>query len=233
VEERGAAAMAGLDAVESAVFALLGLLLAFSVSGALQRFDERRLLILQEANAIGTAYDRLDLLQPEASMAAKAKLKAYLQARIDTYRQPLEFSLINESAVYSDEFTARTTALKSELWTQVVGACPNATYNTTCSILLPTLTSVFEVGLQRRGANERHPPAVIFAMLFGLGLIGSLLAGFGMAAAEKQSRLHVFAFAFALAFALYVVVNLEFPRLGFIHVGYFDHFLVEMLAKMN
>ena len=42
VGDRGAAAMAGLDAVESAVFALLGLLLAFAVSGALQRFDERR-----------------------------------------------------------------------------------------------------------------------------------------------------------------------------------------------
>jgi hypothetical protein len=48
--------MAGLTTVEGAVFALIGLLLAFTISGALQRFDERRQLVIQEANAVSTAY---------------------------------------------------------------------------------------------------------------------------------------------------------------------------------
>ena len=47
-----AAAVVGLNAVEGAIFALMGLVLAFAISGALQRFDERKQLILQEANAI-------------------------------------------------------------------------------------------------------------------------------------------------------------------------------------
>src|SRR5947209_19156107 len=52
----------GIGAIEAAVFALLGLLLGFSLAGSTSRLDTRRELIIQEANAIGTAYLRLDLL---------------------------------------------------------------------------------------------------------------------------------------------------------------------------
>jgi hypothetical protein len=233
VGDRGPASLLGLAAVESAVFALLGLLLAFSVSGGLQRFDERRQLIVQEANAISTAYDRLDLLEPDERTAVKAKLKAYLESRIEIYREPIEFDIVNERAIYAKEAAERTAALQADLWSAAVAACPNAAYKTTCSILLPNISAIFEIALQRWSANEKHPPAIIFVMLFGLGLVGSLLAGFGMAASETQSRIHVLAFAFALAFALFVVTNLEFPRLGFIRVNMFDHFLFDTLARMK
>jgi hypothetical protein len=52
-------AMAGLATVEGAIFGLMGLLLAFTIAGALQRFDDRRQLVIQEAAAVTTAYDRL------------------------------------------------------------------------------------------------------------------------------------------------------------------------------
>jgi len=80
-----------LNAVEGAVFALLGLLLAFALSGALQRFDERRQLILQEANAIRAAYDRLDVLEGDARHELKAELKEYLNQRLELYRLPITF----------------------------------------------------------------------------------------------------------------------------------------------
>ena len=56
----------GVGVIDGAVFALPGLLLAFTFSGAAARFDTRRHLIVEEANAIGTAYLRLDLLPPDA-----------------------------------------------------------------------------------------------------------------------------------------------------------------------
>ena len=65
----------GLNAIEGAVFALMGLVLAFAISGALQRFDERKQLILQEANAISDAYDRLDLLGNPAGPELQSVLK--------------------------------------------------------------------------------------------------------------------------------------------------------------
>ena len=58
----GDSAGEGVGAIEGAVFGLMGLLLAFTFSGAASRFEGRRQLIVDEANAIGTAYLRLDLL---------------------------------------------------------------------------------------------------------------------------------------------------------------------------
>ena len=63
--------MSGLPTIEGAIFALIGLLLAFTISGALQRFDERRQLVVQEANAVMTAYDRLALLGARCERACR------------------------------------------------------------------------------------------------------------------------------------------------------------------
>src|SRR5512134_4028601 len=73
----GDAARAGAGVVEGAVFALLGLLIAFTFSGAAARFDQRRALIVEEANAIGTAYLRLDLLAVGAQPAIKQNFQKY------------------------------------------------------------------------------------------------------------------------------------------------------------
>src|SRR6058998_1503486 len=62
----GSEGIGGLATVEGAIFGLMGLLLAFTISGALQRFDDRRQLVIQEANAISTAYDRLGLFEGDA-----------------------------------------------------------------------------------------------------------------------------------------------------------------------
>src|SRR5262249_16488737 len=85
---KDAGTMAGLTTVEGAVFALIGLLLAFTISGALQRFDERRQLVIQEANAASTAHDRLAIFQGEVARDLQNKLRDYVQARIDLYRMP-------------------------------------------------------------------------------------------------------------------------------------------------
>src|SRR6476469_6533184 len=99
--QKGAGSMAGLTTVEGAVFALIGLLLAFTISGALQRFDERRQLVIQEANAVSTAYDRLGLLEGGVSNNLQMKLKDYVRARIDLYRMPHDFSLWQQTELFS------------------------------------------------------------------------------------------------------------------------------------
>lgn len=92
LDRRGEGALAGLGSVEAAIFALMGLILAFTISGALQRFDERRQLILKEVSAVSSAYDRIDLLDDEARAELKAKLKNYFEARIKLYRDGIGFS---------------------------------------------------------------------------------------------------------------------------------------------
>ncbi|HEY5866855.1 MAG TPA: DUF4239 domain-containing protein, partial [Candidatus Tectomicrobia bacterium] len=72
----------GIGAIEGAVFGLMGLLIAFTFSGATSRFDTRRQLIVEEANAIGTAYLRLDLLPAAAQPALRELFRRYVDARL-------------------------------------------------------------------------------------------------------------------------------------------------------
>jgi hypothetical protein len=76
----------GLGAVQAAVFGLLGLLLAFTFSGAASRFDARRQLVVEEANAIGTTYHRLDLLPPEQRQNLQQGMRDYVDARLALYQ---------------------------------------------------------------------------------------------------------------------------------------------------
>ncbi len=232
-QQNEAANMAGLTTVEGAVFALIGLLLAFTISGALQRFDERRQLVVQEANAASTAYDRLGLFEGDVGRNLQIKLKDYVEARIDLYRMPHDFSLWRRSELFSPEQQGKAVDLKNKVWDATVAACPQASFRPACAQALPALTSLFEVARLRLGASEKHPPQIVYVMLFGLGLGGSLLAGFGMAAAAARSWIHMLIFAATLTVTLYAVTDMEYPRLGLIRIEDFDHFLVDAHRQMQ
>jgi hypothetical protein len=77
----------GLGAIEGAIFGLLGLILAFSFSGALTRFDARRHLVVEEANDIGTAWLRVALLPADAQPPMRDLFRRYLDSRIEVYRK--------------------------------------------------------------------------------------------------------------------------------------------------
>src|SRR5256885_912298 len=77
----------GIGAIEAAVFALLGLLLGFSFAGGTSRLDARRQLIVQESNAIGTAYLRLDTLAAGDQTEMRRLFREYLDARLRVYQK--------------------------------------------------------------------------------------------------------------------------------------------------
>jgi hypothetical protein len=79
------AAKGGTGTLDAAVFGLLGLILAFSFGGAAARYDARRQLIVEEANAIGTAWLRIDLLPSETRPAIRDRFRRYLDSRLLVY----------------------------------------------------------------------------------------------------------------------------------------------------
>src|SRR5512134_2321727 len=105
----------GVGVVDGAIFALLGLLIAFTFSGAASRFDTRRQLIVEETNDIGTAYLRLDLLPADAQAALRESFRRYVEARLEYYRS-LPDNVVAEQA------RAKATKLHEEIWRQAVAA---------------------------------------------------------------------------------------------------------------
>ena len=217
----------GVGAVEGAVFGLLGLLLAFTFSGASGRFDERRHLIVEEANEIGTAYLRLDLLKPDARDQLQEKFKAYLDARLAVYRK------IPDLAAVQAEID-RSKALQNEIWSLAVVACRDADLPAPAAqLLLPALNEMIDITTTRTMAAMMHPPLIVFTMLAVLALASALLIGYSMAAGGTRSWIHMIAFAFFMTLTIYVIVDMEYPRLGFIRVDSFDKVLVDLRQEMK
>jgi hypothetical protein len=146
---------------------------------------------------------------------------------------PHDFSVWKRTEFFSEEQQDKILDLKNRLWDAAVAACPQAGFRPACAQSLPSLAGLFEVARTRVGASEKHPPQIIYVMLFGLGLGGSLLAGFGMAAAKSRSWIHMIIFAATLTVTLYALTDMEYPRLGLIRIESFDHFLIDAHQQMQ
>lgn len=223
---KGGSGSGGLGTVDAAVFGLLGLLIAFTFSGAAARFDARRHLIVEEANDIGTAYLRLDLLPASTQPALRESFRRYLDSRLAVYRK------LPDVAAARREL-AESARLQQEIWTETVSACRAADSPAVASLVLSALNAMIDITTTRTHAAQMHPPTSIFAMLFGLSLAGGLLVGYALGANNTRSWLHRCAFAAIMALAVYVILDLEYPRLGLIRLDRSDQVLVDLRESMK
>jgi hypothetical protein len=216
----------GLGTVEALTFGLLGLLLAFTFSGAAARLDTRRGQIVDEANAVGTAWLRLDLLPANAQPKLRQAFRNYTDSRIAVYRTFSQSGLDAARAEY-----ARSTALQQEIWTEAVAASrevPSAAV-----ILLPALNAMFDIATTRLAATQMHPPAIVFVVLALVSLVCGFLVGYEMGATEVVSRSHMIMLALVLSVTFYLILDFEYPRLGLIRVDDFDAWLIQVRASMG
>lgn len=220
-------AKSGTGAMDGAVFALLGLLIAFTFSGATSRFDERRNLIIEETNDIGTAYLRLDLLPASTQPALRELFREYLDARLETYQKLPD---LNAAQAALD----RSIELQEDIWRHSVAAAGMPGVPVAANtLLLPALNQMFDITTTRMMVMQRHPPLVIFVLLFGLALISALLAGFGMAHGISRSWVHIIGFTLTMALAVNIIINIEYPRRGMIGLDTFDQSLWQLRQTMN
>lgn len=222
----GAGSNTGLGVVDGALFGLLGLLLAFTFSGAASRFDARRNLIVEEANDIGTAWLRLDLLPDSLQPALRERFRQYLDARLSAYRAVPDEAKVNAEL-------ARAVVLQGEIWNLAVAAARQSPNPSATMLLLPALNAMIDITTTRTVAGRTHPPNVIFGMLAALALACSLMAGYGMAGSDRRSWVHILGFAAVMTITFYVIMDFEYPRLGLIRVDSFDQVLVDVRGSMH
>jgi protein-S-isoprenylcysteine O-methyltransferase Ste14 len=215
---------AGLGAIEGAIFALMGLMVAFTFSGAASRIEVRRNLIVTEANTIGTAYLRLDLLPVSAQPALREDFRQYVDSRLAVYR-----AIPDVPAAYAR--LADSAAIQKRIWSRAVAACGKDA-NETTSLVLSPLNEMIDITTTRTVAILTHPPGIVIVMLVLLVLAGALLAGFG-SSASPRSWVHTIGFAALMAGAIYLILDLEFPRAGLIRIDALDQLLADVRQSMN
>jgi hypothetical protein len=209
------------SAIEGAIFGLFGLLLAFTFSGAVSRFDTHRQLLTQEANDIGSAYLRLDLLPAEAQPELRQLFRDYTTSRLHLY-----------DAV-SEEISPETVRLQREIWQRSTaaamsqGASPDAT-----RLLLPAINDMIDITTTRQNAFNMHPPEVVYWLLFVFSGGAALMAGYSMKAGPRD-WMYSIALALAVTLTVYTILDVEYPRRGLIRLQQLDRTLISLRDSMN
>jgi hypothetical protein len=217
----------GTGAAEAAVFGLMGLIMAFTFSGAASRFEDRRHLITAEVNAIGTAYLRIDLLPGDSQPEMRGLFRRYADVRSVAYR-----NMEDQNATKAK--LAEAEVLQKDIWTKALAACRQQEAPAQAAmLLLPALNEMIDITTTRAIATQNHPPLVVFLLLGALSLVGALLVGYDTSPNKDRSWLHMVVFAAIISLAVFVIVDLEFPRLGLIRIDAADQVLIELRKSMH
>jgi hypothetical protein len=217
---------AGLAALDGAVFGLMGLMIAFTFSGAAARFDARRALIVEETNDIGTAYLRIDLLPKEAQPALRESFRNYVDARLEFYKK------IAADPAAARGASARATELQGEIWKQAVAVTPQTSTAVT-SLVISSLNDMIDITTKRAMALETHPPMAIYIALAVLVMASAVLAGYGMGKSGRRDWTHMLIYSATLAFAVYLILDIEYPRFGVVKIERADHIMLELRESMK
>jgi hypothetical protein len=216
----------GLAQIEGAVFGLFGLLVALTFIGAVDRFQDRRALILQEAQSVGTAYARLDLLPEEPRRELQGLFRSYLALRLEAY------ALLADP----DDFDAKIRIAEAEgekIWSLAAKTCRDAQNRDFAEVVLPAINEMNDLALARKAALRTHPPAAIYGFLFILAMACAFLVGFSTARSARLSRTHIVGFALITALTIALTLDIEHPRFGVVRVDASDALLKRALESMR
>jgi hypothetical protein len=194
--------------VQTAIFTLLALVIGFSLSMAVSRYDQRKNLEEEEANAIGTEYARSDLADASVKAQIKGALVRYTRLRLEDYqaRKSLEVTRIARD----------TAAIQSELWelaTEVAKDKPTPIGAT----IVTGMNDVLNSEDYSEAARINHIPSGVWFLLILIALFGCVAQGYG-AKGKVRKDLIVIILPVTLALSLALIADIDSPRAGIIRV---------------
>jgi hypothetical protein len=200
-----------MAAIHGAVLGLLGLLLAFTYSYAAGRADNRRAAVVQEANAIGTAYLRSDLVPEPARSQLQDLLRTYCGSRI------IAKPIVDPSA--AKEAIARAEGLHADIWKTAVAGIASKAPTPTDALVIAAMNDLIDMHGVRLAAARDRLPGIILIMLALVACISLALTGHSSGLSGRRNRSLNWALALTVSGVIYVTIDLDHPRAGFIQVS--------------
>ena len=195
--------------VQTATLTLLGLIIGFSFSMAISRYDLRKIYEEAEANAIGTEYVRADLIPTSGAAALRAELKKYLDLRILFYRTRDEIEL--------RQISADTTRLQGEMWSAVQAPAVERP-TPVIALAVSGMNDVLNSQGYTQAAWWNRIPASAWGLMIAIAICSNVLVGYGTSTAKVQSGL-LFVLPLVVSIAFLLIADIDTPRKGFIHVA--------------
>ncbi len=198
--------------IEGTAFTLLALLLGFSFSMALGRYDARRGTFLREANAIATTFLRAQLLDAKSAATIRADLRAYIEERLDFARA---------DAAPQQRATADrdSEVLQRKMWAVAVRAGRLDPRSTMVPLFITTLNDTINLSIEERAVLTNHIPDVVIIWLLLVALIAAVMMGYGFGKEGRHAPIFKAVFAAMVALIFGLILDLDRPQRGLIRVN--------------
>lgn len=198
-----------VGAMVASILGLVALVLGFTFSLAANRFDARRLVVLEEANAIGTCYLRARLLpEPERTEVARL-LREYVDVRIRGVQEGKP-----------EEAISRSEVLHEQLWNYAAAAADKNDKSIMTGVFIQSLNNVIDVHAKRvlLGIRSRIP-VVIWAGVFGLALLGTASVGYQAALTTTRRSPAMIGLVLTFTIVLWIITDLDRGQEGLLRVS--------------
>ena len=198
-----------LDVIYGAVLTLFGLIVGFTFSMAVSRYDQRKLYEEEEANAIGTEYLRADFLSSPASENVRTLLRQYLDQRVLFYeaRNPDRLKQINLT----------TSQLQTKLWSTVKS--PSLTQQTPVqALVISGMNDVLNSQGYTQASWWNRIPAQAWVLMGVMGLCGTFMVGLHLPHVRTNSVLLI-VFPAIISLAFFLIADIDSPNGGLIRVA--------------
>jgi hypothetical protein len=192
--------------IEGATLTLLGLIIGFSFSMAISRYDQRKNYEEAEANAIGTEFVRADLLPASHAATIRAQLRKYTELRVRFYRTRNHEELM--------QIDADTGKLQSEMWS-TVQAPAMAQPSPVIALAVAGMNDVLNSQGYTQAAWWNRIPSSAWALMIAIAVCSNLLVGYG---ARSARGIMLFILPLVVSISFLLIADIDSPRRGFIHV---------------
>jgi len=214
----------GGSLVLSSMLALLGLLLAFTYSSGVNRHDARKQAVIAEANAIGTAFLRADLVAAPASQELQHMLLEYGQSRIVQDGRAVSEQILRQRI-------QQALVLHKQMWQLTLHITEQGPKGPLDALLVSAINSVIDYHEVRAAAILDRLPIALFVMLIMVGSACLVVAGFNAGLTGRVSRTRMYALVLVLAGVMLGILDYDRGRVGFIRVS--QHALVNTVESME
>jgi hypothetical protein len=200
------------ETIITALYALLGFILAFTYNMSESRFEKRKAHIVEEANAIGTALLRCDLYEDSTRLELQKNFYQYIQARIHFYEAGRDTNELNKAIEATDKIAGKIWATA----TAHAKKYPGNYIVTNQSI--PSINDMIDMVTTRNAGLEATVPPIIVMMLLILCIGISLFTGYYFAG-YRTDWLVVSGFIITICMVVYITLDLDRPRRGLINMN--------------
>ena len=201
-----------VPSVAASIFALLGLLLGFTMSMSVSRYDSRRLLVVQEANALMAAYRRAQALPTAEANEVQLLVRRYVDNRVRVSQNALALETLEQGK----EEDAR---LQGELWSHAAALAQRDPQSVPAGLLLESLDNAFSLENSRWIGFVAHLPAGVIYVNGLMGLLAALMIGYDFGITGHRHPLAEALSIIAITMVLTLIVELDHPHSGAIRVS--------------